>query len=351
MAYMARQVGGGFSAGAKLFASQLNSEMNHVLTTFIGTENRNVKIAYNAGDEPTLELINTGGNPLEIRIGEGEDLRVHVDNVGTIVSAVATGTAAPITVASTAVCTNLNADFIDGHELAALVQRDVAQQTILVAAATVSLGLEASGQGADAGVLYFYFDMRDTDVNVDAWWRLVGHGDDTFRIQQYDNSETTWTQALQANIVKDADPYFKVWDESTENLQQVATTKSRTIAQIGAFYEGAIATAAKQATFISSDDSENLIFTHAKYVFRGGTPDNDTLIELKVYSDASPPVLQQTVEVTILEEDTADVTYTVDITDISIAAGESLTWECTQTGIHEDISIWAIGEQEIRTAA
>jgi hypothetical protein len=348
MAYMARQVGGGFTAGAKLFASQLNDELNHILTTFIGTESRNVKIKYNSGDEPTLELWNSGGNPLEIRVGGGEDLRVHVDNVGTIVSAVATGTAAPITVASTAVCTNLNADTIDGHELAALIQTDVAEQTITHASAEVNLKLLAVDQGVDAGLVAFYFDMRDGTDNVDALWRLVGHGDDTFYLQQYDDSETAWVGAMETNVL-DGTPYFKVWDEALGTLQQVATTKSRTIAQIGVFYEGAVTTAAKQATFLSSDDVEELIFTHAKYVYRGGTPDEDTLISIKTWSDADPPVEQQEVVLTVVQEDTADVTYTVDITDIAVAAGESLTWECTQTGIHEDISIWLIGTQEIKT--
>jgi hypothetical protein len=345
MGYLSRQVGGGFVAGNKLFASQLNAELDHLIGAFVGTDSRNIKLKYNAGDEPTLELWNSGGNPLEIRIGEGEDLRVHVDSVGTIISAVATGTAAPITVASTAVCTNLNADFIDGHELAALIQADKAAQ-IISAATPVELRLQATGGGEDGGVAYLSLDTRDTDENPDSFWRLVSNGDDSFRLQQYDDSETAWVQAIQANVL--ADPgYFKVFDERTQALQQVATTKSRTLAQIGAYYEGAIGTGSKQPTFIVGDDSDTLVFTHAKYIYRGGTPDADTLIDIKRYGDDD--ALDQTYELTIPEGDSVDVVYTVDITDIPMDPDGSLTWTCTQTGDHEDLSIWLIGYQEIKT--
>jgi hypothetical protein len=347
MAYLSRQVSGGFVAGNKLFASQLNNELNHLIAAFVGNDNRNIKLKYNDSDEPTLELWNSGGNPLEIRVGGGEDLRLHVDSDGTLVSAVATGTAAPITVASTAVCTNLNADFIDGHELANLVQTDKANQIITHASAEVNLKFVPTGQGENAGSARIYFDVRDTDVNVDALWRMGALGtDDTFRLQQYDDSETAWIAGIQADLAGAA-PFFKVWDALTESVQQVATTKSRTIAQVGVFYEGVAATAAKQATFIASDGVEELIFTKAKYVYRGGTPDEDTLIQVKRYDTAGD--LQQTIQITVVQEDTVDLVYDVDISDVAVGSGESLVWTITQTGVHEDISVWLMGTQEIKT--
>jgi hypothetical protein len=312
MAYLSRFVGGGFVAGAKLYASQLNGELDNLIDALVGTDNKNIKLKYNAGDNPTLEVWNSGGNVIEFHVGAGDDLKLHVDSSGTLISAVTTGTA-PITVASTTVATNLNADFIDGKHLTSLVQSDIAVNTITAAAAEVSLELEATGQGADAGKAVIYFDMRDTANNVDAWWRLVGHGDDTFP------------------------------------LQQVATTKSRTMAQIGAFYEGVIATAAKQATFIASDDSEGLVFTKAKYVFRGGTLVGNTVIEVRKYSNATPPVLNQTVTLTLPNTDTIGNVYTVDTTDMNVAAGESIQWVVTTADLHEDLSVWMIGEQEIKT--
>jgi hypothetical protein len=347
MAYLSRFVGGGFVAGAKLYASQLNGELDNLIDALVGTDNKNIKLKYNAGDNPTLEVWNSGGNVIEFHVGAGDDLKLHVDSSGTLISAVTTGTA-PITVASTTVATNLNADFIDGKHLTSLVQSDIAVNTITAAAAEVSLELEATGQGADAGKAVIYFDMRDTANNVDAWWRLVGHGDDTFRLQQYDQGTTTWIQAMQIDI-NGATPYFKVWDEALGTLQHVATTKSRTMAQIGAFYEGVIATAAKQATFIASDDSEGLVFTKAKYVFRGGTLVGNTVIEVRKYSNATPPVLNQTVTLTLPNTDTIGNVYTVDTTDMNVAAGESIQWVVTTADLHEDLSVWMIGEQEIKT--
>jgi len=260
---------------------------------------------------------------------------------------VTTGTA-PITVASTTICTNLNADTVDGHELAALIQTDVAVQAITKAAAAVSLTLLATGQGADAGVVTLDFDMRDTAANEDAWWRFVGHGDDTFRLQQYDQGTTAFVQAMQVDI-NGASPYFNVYDERTGDLQQVATTKSRTLAQVGAFYEGVISTGAKQATFIAGDDADTLVFEKVKYVFRGGTLVGNTVIDIKKYSSATPPVLNQTVTLTLPNTETIGEVYTVDITDIAVAGDETITWTVTTADLHEDLSVWLIGYQEIKT--
>ncbi len=347
MAYMARQVGGGFTAGAKLFASQLNDELDHIIGTMIGDDNRNIKLKYNSGDEPTLEVWNSGGNVIEFRVGVGEDLALHVDSDGILVSAVATIDGPPFTVVSTTLVDNLNADTIDGKELAALIQTDVQTQAISSASSPTGLTLLTTGAGADSGSVNLLFDMRDTAANVDAWWRFVGHGDDTFRLQQYDHGTTTWIQALQVNINDDTTPYFKVWDERTAVLQQVATTKSRTLAQVGAFYEGVISTGAKQATFIVGDDVDTLAFTTLKYIFRGGTLVGDTVIDIKRYG--SDDLLDQTVTITLPNTDAADTVYTIDIADIAMEADGFLTWTVTTADLHEDLSLWVIGYQEIKT--
>jgi hypothetical protein len=82
-------------------------------------------------------------------------------------------------------------------------------------------------------------------------------------------------------------------------------------------------------------------------VYRGGTPDADTLIDIKLYGDDD--ALDDTYELTIPEGDTADTVYTVDIDDLAVEPDGSITWTCTQTGDHEDLSIWLIGYQEIKT--
>ncbi len=349
MSYLTRQVGGGFVAGAKLYASQLNDELNHLHDALTGTANRNIYIKYNLADEPTVEIWNSNpaGNVIEFHVGAGDDLRLHVDGAGVLVSAVAPGTA-PFTVASTTVVTNLNAHYVGGLGIAALVRTDTAVQSITAAAAETSLTLLATGQGADAGAVKLYFDMRDGATNVDAWWRIQAHGDDTFRIQQYDQGTTSWINAL-AIDVNGGTPYFKVLDEGLGTLQQVATTKSKTIAEVGVFYEGVISTGAKQATFIASDNVDLLIFTKVKYVFRGGTLVGNTVIDVKKYSNATPPVLNQTVTLTLPNTDTIGNVIDVDITDLAVGVGESIQWDVTTADLHEDLSIWLLGTQEIKT--
>lgn len=76
-----------------------------------------VKFLFKSSDasDPPLEIDQVGAGPLAEWKQNGA-LKTSIGNNGQIISALATGTK-PLDVASTTLCTNLNADLIDGREL------------------------------------------------------------------------------------------------------------------------------------------------------------------------------------------------------------------------------------------
>ena len=87
-----------------------------------GTTGTKLLIKTSDANDPPIEQDQVGAGPLAEWKQNGT-LKASINNSGTIVSAISTGTA-PITVTSTTACTNLNADMVDGIEGANIARLD-----------------------------------------------------------------------------------------------------------------------------------------------------------------------------------------------------------------------------------
>jgi hypothetical protein len=323
-----------FTAGATLQAAQLSDEFDHLVGALDGTGVVDVSMAYNGVDVPVLTMnASANGEPWEAQINGTAVARITT--VGQIQSTLATGTA-PLLVASTTLNANFNADFLDGYEASGLIRGDQASQVISAASSIVALEIEATGQGADAGEAYVYFDTRDTTANVDAWFRVGGVGTDIFLIQAYDDG-VGWKSILEADR-NGGSPYVKVYDPTTAALQEVATTKATTTISVGAFFEGVASTGAKQIRWIAPANAETIVFDKMQAVYGGGTATGTTHIQVEWFNSAGTSQGTRGMDILLTSTDAADVVKVHDMTDITgVSVGDYFEIKITAADLHEDI--------------
>ena len=117
-------------AGTSIYGDNVDDEFNQIINLINGTStNKRMYIVYSNGTQPPLKVNQTGAGALFIAQAGGVDA-LTIANNGQIVSTVSTGTA-PIVVASTTKCTNLNADMVNGIEGSQLIRNDQASQAVL----------------------------------------------------------------------------------------------------------------------------------------------------------------------------------------------------------------------------
>lgn len=80
-----------------------------------GTTGKKLLVKTSDGADPVIEMDQVGAGPI-VEFKQNGTLKVSVNNAGQIVSGISTGTK-PLDVTSTTVCTNLNADKVDGFDL------------------------------------------------------------------------------------------------------------------------------------------------------------------------------------------------------------------------------------------
>jgi hypothetical protein len=328
-----------FTDGSKLYAAELNGELNPIIGLLAGTSNYDVKMINNNGGAAVLELDHTGGGDVFDAQVAGVS-KFKVNSTGQAVITVPTGNP-PMLISSTTVVANLNADYVDGITGTQIVRLDVADQT-LTAAGPMWFKIVPTGGGVDGGAAYLALDARDGTNNVDAYWRIVGHGNDKLNIQQYQNSDTTWYNALVLNRHDSTEPYFQVYHVDTDQMQNIISEGSTVAWAIGAFYEGALSTGAKQVDHIMPERT-TLKGVKMHGVFRSGTLTGQSTIRATVYNSAG--TLQGTYDWTIESTDTPGTVYTIDITDISFGSLDYVRWAVITANGHADVSVWLHGQQ------
>lgn len=101
----------------------LDAEFQQIIDVLNGTAT-GTKLLVKTSDatDPVIESDQLGAGPLA-EWKQNTTLKASINNAGTIVSAVTTGTA-PVSAASTTVCPNLNADAVDGIQGANIAKLD-----------------------------------------------------------------------------------------------------------------------------------------------------------------------------------------------------------------------------------
>jgi hypothetical protein len=329
-----------FADGNKLYAAELNGELNSLVSLLAGTAAFDTDLYGTNAGVATLNVDNAGGGDvISAQVGGVTKWKI-LASTGQEVNTVTAGTA-PMTIASTTVVTNLNADYVDGIHGTNMINNSTSDQSI-TAATPLWLKLITTGGGVDLGAIYFGLDARDGTNNVDAYWRIVSHGNDKFNIQQYKDSDTTWYNALTMNRHDSTAPYFQLYHVDSDAMKNIITEGSTVAWAIGAFYEGALSTGAKQVDHIMP---ERTTLTGVKMhgVFRSGTLTGQSKVRATVYNSAG--TLQGTYDWTIESTDTPGTVYTIDITDISFGSLDYVRWAVITANGHADVSVWLHGQQ------
>lgn len=95
-------------------APELNSEFNNIINAFNNTNAVDITVKAASATLPALTANQQSSGPI-VKFQQAASDKVQIVNSGQLQSLIADGTA-PITTVSTTVCTNLNADRIDGIE-------------------------------------------------------------------------------------------------------------------------------------------------------------------------------------------------------------------------------------------
>jgi hypothetical protein len=108
-----------FTPGTTIQSGQVDEEFNQLVNTLNGTKLDTVLFKSASAGDATVSVDNTGGGKVaEFRVGGVAKVRVNA--TGQVESTLATGTA-PLSITSTTVNTNLNADMVDGKHASDLL--------------------------------------------------------------------------------------------------------------------------------------------------------------------------------------------------------------------------------------
>ncbi|HKX29353.1 MAG TPA: hypothetical protein VJ302_16775 [Blastocatellia bacterium] len=126
-----------FMPGDPILSSTMNQELDQIVNSLNGTlTNKNILVRFSNSSTPTLDVDQLGSGPIQRWKASGVSVAT-VANDGSLtttqslVSTLAPGGVAPISVTSTTVCANLNADMVDGlHGTDFIRKSDTSDQTL-----------------------------------------------------------------------------------------------------------------------------------------------------------------------------------------------------------------------------
>jgi hypothetical protein len=327
-----------FVAGAKLAAASLEGEFDNIIDALNATDNAAISITYNNSDVATLTLNNTGsGKPLSAKIGGVEKFYISATH-GQIASTVPTGQP-PLIVASTTKVENLNADQLDGNEASNLAKLD-ADNTFTQSGSDTVMTLD-SDQGTS-------LIMRDNDLAAPGEYFRLRHLSNVSYLDVSENG-TVWTHVLRVNgATSKAQVDSAVDADDWQNIasEDYVDAKLTTVA-FGAFYEGALATATKQPRFIVPANIETGKILKLEATYQSGTVTDDSIIYLRHYNSSGVEDASSPYTLTLGSGLATGTVVSVDITDITLAAGDQLAWEVNTASGHAEVTAWAHGTQEV----
>lgn len=141
-----------FIPGSLIQSAQVDAEFQQLVDAMSGVSTtKDILVRFNHASDPALRVDQLGAGSIQRWLQNSvEKAKVNNDGsfetVDQFVSTIATGTK-PIDVTSTTVCTNLNADLLDGLNASQFVRNDAAG-TIAASDATSLLDINQTGAGA-----------------------------------------------------------------------------------------------------------------------------------------------------------------------------------------------------------
>jgi hypothetical protein len=163
-------------------------------------------------------------------------------------------------------------------------------------------------------------------------------------VQNYDGA--AWDTVL-AFRRQGGTTYTQVWNPTNDAMEQIATTKAKTTVSIGAFFEGAVSTSAKQIRWVVPYNAETVTLDRGKFVYGGGSPSGTTTIKIEQFDVSGVSQASDTMD--ILASHSVNTVNTDSGISFTLSGNDYLEITCTAAGAHEDLSVWFQGTQEIIT--
>lgn len=331
-----------FVNGDTLSAAELNGELDILQQLLSGNANGNVHLAYDTSDIPNLVLDNTGAGVL-FEAKQSGTVRVRINAGGTIKSFVGAGSP-PIDAVSTDLCTNLNADLLDGYE---------ATDFVLVGADYVEDSNEVEIDGDDTTSVDVYIKAKaltdeaslhlgqGTKAAVGNWRVLRKDSGATLDIQHHTGGG--YSSKLKIDVGTGKLLY---------NSKRVPVYSERIHWQWAQhFVTPSAGVHGSGPEYIYTADANYPQIDIEKVYYRFGSTGvgGDSTYYLKVYDATGTEVASRTI--TIGGSDTAGTTYSVDITDIALTTlGYAMDFVCGTAGKHKSVTLTAAGNRQLGVA-
>jgi len=318
-----------FVASALLEAAQLNAELDNLVKTLNGTQTTAEITIKSSVGAPTLTVNQMTGAQHIMLFQASTVTKCQVNKDGQFESLLATGTA-PLKVASTTMIPNLNADQLDGVEGAGYLLKDFAGETVFSTGQAGPI-IRITAASGDAG-----FEAESALGR----FRWLTNGA-RHVLQHYDGS--AWDDVAQTIGATNAKRFGD--HTGAEYATQAYVNAKLTTLAFGVFYNGEPTTTSKQPRYVVPANIESASILKVEYVL-GIVGTGTTSIKLEHFDSVGASQGSATISITAAKS--ADTTYSDDITDMTLSAGDFLVWTVTgDAGTQQDISIWAHGVQEV----
>ena len=333
-----------FVASTPILSAEMNAELNQLVNILNGTtSNKNALIKYNDASTPPLQLDQLGAGAIQQWLQTGV-VKASIANSGQFVSTVATGTS-PLSVASTTVCANLNADQVDGFHSTSFARKDDSNPQVFDGNLVVSANVP---------------EVILIDENNSKHIRFALENTTLFLINET-LTQNIWTVNMADNVTTFTTiPVLPASDPTTANH---ATRKSYVDALVAA-KTTAFSTGLFYATIPAATESvesvprficpegTSITITKLKIVRAGGSHTGATVATWTIKRRNAAGVAQADVGTISLNDtnNTVDVLYENNIADVPLTAGDQIyALLTTRTGTPTEtlVTVSFIGTQKL----
>lgn len=289
-------------------AAQIDAEFDQLVNLVSGVStDKRIYTRFSDGTLPVLRIDQLGAGTL-LELLQNGVAKITINNNGQIVSTLATGTA-PITVASTTLCTNLNAATVDGYGPSGFLRDDTADQSII---SSFTFLKNSTGDSLKAVL----------DANLLTIER-VSDAADIFTLSAIGSATRVLAFPSTTQVQSAYTP------TASNDVARLTDISERNTFSIGGYIA---APAANNYFFGWFCPETGITATKIKAVFRSGAPGGTTTLRLLKNDTTNLGELELAMGAT------ANQVYTTDIADAELTADDHLSIKVIADGGHNDLT-------------
>lgn len=296
-------------AGQPIYANDINSELNQLVNLLSGiSTDKRVVIVLSSATKAPLTTNQTGSGDLYKAQKDGVDT-LRILNNGQIKSTLSTGTA-PIVVASTTKCTNLNADLVGGINSSALVRNDTTGQILKgnIRIKKLSIGTYDFVVEVENDTVFFY-RYNSTNETRD----LI------FQIDDLDQATRIITLPNTVRVLVGYEP-----TDATDIVRKQDLENRSLIPLVS----GLLSPTPRGCAFVAP---QACVITRLSVGYISGTPSGDCTID--IYKNA----VDTTQGLVLTSSAAANTAYSTNLTPIELVEGDKIYINATSSTGHTDI--------------